>query len=307
MIDYEIVRHDRMRGVRVLINSIRIRSLHMHHDTELLYVIHGSGSVIIRNHPYHLDQNDIFVINAYEPHEILSDGNDFTLIIIQFSGHFLQEYCSLNRMLFSNGRLSEQMDKEDLADLKRDIFDLSVSYLEGGEYFSLLCVSRLSAILYSLMKHTDMILLSESEYAKRRKTEKRMMRISEYIEMNYQEPLRLRDLAEKEGVTETHLSHFIRQEFGISFQEYLRNKRLECAVRMIHTNRTLCEISDACGFSELKYMTKAFREAFHMTPAQYRALAAPAVHHAGSSDSTEYIYPAKEALALLKETASLYK
>ncbi|MCR5449627.1 MAG: AraC family transcriptional regulator [Solobacterium sp.] len=303
MIEYEIVKHDRIRGVRVLVNTIRIRSTHMHHDTELLYVIRGSGTVVIRNHPYHLKQDDSLVINAYEPHEILSEGTDFTLIIIQFSGHFLQDYCSLNHMLFPGGNLREQLSEEMMDRLKKEIFDLSVSYLEGGEYFSMFCVSRLSGILYMLMKHTDIIVLSESEYTKKRKTEKRMIRISEYIEMNYMEPIRLADLAEKEGITETHLSHFIRQEFGISFQDYLRSKRLESAVRLIGTNRTLCEISDACGFSELKYMTKAFRQAFHMTPAEYRELESPAANKTAASDSSEYIYSNAEALALLHEIA----
>ncbi len=35
MIEYEIVKHDVIRGVRVLVNTIRFRSTHMHHDTEL--------------------------------------------------------------------------------------------------------------------------------------------------------------------------------------------------------------------------------------------------------------------------------
>ncbi len=266
-------------------------------------MIRGSGTVIIRSHPYHLEQDDSLVINAYEPHEILSEESDFTLIIIQFSGHFLQDYCPLNHVLFSSGSLREQLTEETMDLLRKDIFDLTVSYLKGGEYFSLFCVSRLSGILYTLMKNTSLTVLSESEYTKKRKTEKRMIRISEYIETNYMEPVRLCDLAEKEGITETHLSHFIRQEFGISFQEYLRNKRLESAVRMINTNRTLCEISDACGFSELKYMTKAFRQAFHMSPAEYRSLESPAVHSTAGSDSSEYIYSRTEALELLQETA----
>ena len=40
-------------------------------------------------------------------------------------------------------------------------------------------------------------------------------------------------------------------------------------MRLIHTGRTLSEISEYCGFSELKYMTKAFKETIHMTPAEY--------------------------------------
>ena len=302
MIEYEIVKHDRIHGVRVLVNTIRIRSVHMHHDTELLYVIRGSGTVIIRNRSFSLSENDGIIINAYESHEILSNESDFTLIIIQFSGHFLQDYSPIRNVLFPEENLIRLLSENEMNRLREEIYDLSISYLEAEGYFRLYCVSRLSGILFRVLNNIEAQVLDEAEYAKRRKSEKRMKRISEYIEQNYQDPIRLSDIAEQEGITVTHLSHLIREQFGMSFQEYLKNKRLENAVRMIHTQRTLSEISALCGFSELKYMTKAFQEAFQMTPAEYRRMEAPAVSRNKSQDSSEYIYSRWEALRLLKET-----
>ena len=302
MIEYEIVKHDRIRGVRILVNTIRIRSVHMHHDTELLYVIRGSGTVIIRSRSYPLTENDGIFINAYESHEILSNEPGFTLVIIQFSGHFLQDYCPIRNVLFPEQNLKEILSKKDMAALGSEILDLSVAYLEADHYFSLYCVSKLSGILYRILKNADVQVLDDTEYAKRRKSEKRMKRISEFIEQNYQDTVRLTDIAEQEGITVTHLSHLIREQFGMSFQEYLKNKRLECAVRMIHSGRTLSEIAALCGFSELKYMTKAFQEAFGMTPAEYRRMEPPSFDRRNAPDSSEYIYSRNEALTLLRKT-----
>ena len=56
-----------------------------------------------------------------------------------------------------------------------------------------------------------------------------------------------------------------------------------------------------CGFSELKYMTKAFREAFHMTPSEYRDAGTPVPGGSSREDRSEYIYSRQEALDLLKQ------
>jgi AraC-like DNA-binding protein len=129
-----------------------------------------------------------------------------------------------------------------------------------------------------------------------------MKRVSEYIEANYQDQIRLSDIAEQENLTVTHLSHLISEQFGVSFQDYLKHKRLENAVRLIHTGRTLSEISEYCGFSELKYMTKAFKETFHMTPAEYRKKEEQIPSVSSLEDRSEYIYSDREALALLRQS-----
>jgi AraC-like DNA-binding protein len=302
MIEYEIVTHDRIRGVRVLVNTIRIRSIHMHHDAELLYAISGSGTIIIKNQPHPMKTGDVLLINAYESHEILSEQDGFTLVIIQFSSHFLQDYGSLRNILFLDSELRTVMKETDYHTLCRHIEQLSLAYLEGGDYFHLPVISHLSEILYLILNRTHIELLSETEYSKRRKNEKRMKRVSEYIETNYQDQIRLSDIAEQENLTVTHLSHLISEQFGVSFQDYLKHKRLENAVRLIHTGRTLSEISEYCGFSELKYMTKAFKETFHMTPAEYRKKEEQIPSVSSLEDRSEYIYSDREALVLLRQS-----
>ena len=142
---------------------------------------------------------------------------------------------------------------------------------------------------------------SEAEYTRRHRDEKRMKRISDYIEAHFQDPIRLADLAESEDITVTHLSHLIKDLFGVSFQEYLRNKRLEHALRLIHSGRPLSEISAEAGFSELKYMTAAFKETFHMTPAQYRRNVQQDPIETSMPNSSEYIWPDHEALPMLEQ------
>ena len=87
----------------------------------------------------------------------------------------------------------------------------------------------------------------------------------------------------------------------MTFQEYLKDKRLECALRLIgDSSLSLSEISEMSGFSELKYMTLAFKDKFGVTPKHYRANKITIDSKNNKTDLSEYIYTKDESISLLK-------
>ena len=303
MIEYEIIKHDKMKDLRVFINSIKMRSLHMHHDIELLLVLEGKGTIIIKSKKYYVTKGDTILINAYETHEIISNQDSLTVLIIQFSTNTLKNYYHrLNNVIFLDVLPRDKFPKKDYQVFINNILDISYSYINAEELFEFNCISKLSNILYYLFKYMNTSELSQSDYSKRNKVNKRIDRINTYIDANYQSPIRLQDIAEIENITTTHLSHFITENFGMSFQDYLTDKRLECALRMISdTSLTLSEIASSSGFSELKYMNKAFKDTFDLTPNEYREKGFISLPINKKTNASEYIYSDKESLILLKQ------
>lgn len=303
MIEYELVKHDKMKGLRVFVNSIRMRSSHMHHDIELIYVLNGKGTIVIKNDKYHVKEGDTILVNAFESHEILASYEAITVIIIQFSNHFLKDYFhNLKNALFKDVVLNKCLSKQDYDNLVENIFLLSKHYIQADKLFELICIQKLSNILYILFNNLEIEELSDPEYSRRKKTNQRINRISTFINENYTDQIRLQDIAEQEKITITHLSHIITENFGMSFQEYLKDKRLECAVRLIEdSSLSLSDISEMSGFSELKYMTKAFKEAFNLSPKEYRLKEFPSKTQHKKVNHSEYIYSREESLSLLKQ------
>lgn len=301
MIEYEIVKHDRLKDVRIFINSIRLRSVHMHRDLELFVVLKGEGTVIIKNEKHMVSKGDTILINAYDSHEIIALTDTLTLLIVQFSNHFLREYYHVMRnTVFLNCEPRKKLPEKEHRRMVNDILELSNEYLKADPLFELNCVHHLSDILYLLYRYMDTVELTENEYSKRKKLNRRIDRISSYISENYQGPLRLSDIAEMEGITTTHLSHFFTENFGMTFQEYLKDKRLECALRMIGDDSlTISEIASSSGFSELKYMTKAFKDAFGMSPSEYRTNKVITLPANKKADISEYIHSRDESLSML--------
>jgi AraC-like DNA-binding protein len=94
-----------------------------------------------------------------------------------------------------------------------------------------------------------------------------------------------RELESVPGLTRYDVSRQFRIMFGTSPYRYSLMRRLEFARERMHGQRPLVEVALDAGFADQAHFTRAFRSAFGLTPARYRALrarrrssAAPASH-----------------------------
>ncbi len=73
------------------------------------------------------------------------------------------------------------------------------------------------------------------------------------------------------GLTRYDLSRQFRIAFGTSPYRYLLMRRLDFARERIGRQRPLAEIACDAGFADQAHFTRAFKSAFGLTPARYRA------------------------------------
>ena len=74
------------------------------------------------------------------------------------------------------------------------------------------------------------------------------------------------------GLTRYNLARQFRIMFGTSPYRYLLMRRLDFARERIHQERPLVEVACDAGFADQAHFTRAFKSAFGLTPARYRAL-----------------------------------
>jgi AraC-like DNA-binding protein len=102
-----------------------------------------------------------------------------------------------------------------------------------------------------------------------------LRRARDYLDANIAEPIGLAQAADEAGVHPSHLAQSFRRCFGCSVGEYVRERRLDLAERLLATTkRPVGEIAIGCGFADNAHMTRAFRVRNHVTPSAYRALRA---------------------------------
>ncbi len=103
-------------------------------------------------------------------------------------------------------------------------------------------------------------------------------RIDEHLRSRADEQLTLQSIAGELGYSEYHFSRKFREISGLQFRDYLRYRRLAFALKAVRdTDKPLLEIALDHGFSSHEALTRAFREAYGINPAEYRRHPVPVV------------------------------
>ena len=98
-----------------------------------------------------------------------------------------------------------------------------------------------------------------------------MDRNDDCIRNKNDESLTLKLLAQEFGYSEFHFSRKFKEISGMQFRDYLRCRRLAFALKELRdTEKRVLQIALDHGFSSHEAFTRAFREAYGLTPSEYR-------------------------------------
>ena len=95
--------------------------------------------------------------------------------------------------------------------------------------------------------------------------------VDEGLRSGRDEAVALHEVAVKLGYSEYYFSRKFHEVSGMAFRDYLSGRRLALALRDVQeSGDTLLHIAVKWGFSSHEAFTRAFKEAYGVTPAQYR-------------------------------------
>lgn len=99
----------------------------------------------------------------------------------------------------------------------------------------------------------------------------RMKQMLRFVEEHYAEELTVERIADSVALSESACLRSFRQLLGTTPIQYVKQYRIEKAAGLLLTTRLRTgEIGAECGFTDLSYFTKTFREIKHCTPREYR-------------------------------------
>lgn len=114
----------------------------------------------------------------------------------------------------------------------------------------------------------------------------RLREIVDHMQAHFHAPLRVRQLAEKSGVSVAQLERLFKRVFQITPQQMLTKLRIEAAMRLLHGDDSIARIGQACGFSDQSAFARQFKSTVGMTPRDYRAMVRAGASHATPQRST---------------------
>jgi AraC family transcriptional regulator len=101
--------------------------------------------------------------------------------------------------------------------------------------------------------------------------DRKLLQVTNYINDYLDQDIKLANLAQLLGMSQSHFSYLFKQSMGISPHQYLLQQRIERAKQLLkQTDRSVMEIALTCGFDSHSHLSKQFRQLTGMTPKAYR-------------------------------------
>ena len=269
--EYELISHSKLADCTMFIVDMVYRPMHLHKELELCVVLSGSCRVSTDRHGVEAGPGEVLLFDAGSSHELCASGVPARLLTLQISNSFCARFYSQIRSIrFGCRGLSACLLPERLTALRRAMLLALRAFLRDTPEAPFACMAQVNEIFAILLSDTPYRVLSDMENMTQTRNAERMHRILHYLETHYSEPVRLSEIAEREGLTQTYLSHLFREQLHIPFQDYLARLRLEAAMLLLRqSDTTLTDAAYACGFSDPKYLNRSFQKNLGMSPRQW--------------------------------------
>ena len=98
-----------------------------------------------------------------------------------------------------------------------------------------------------------------------------LKKIDYYLESHLEQDISRKDLANFLNYSQSHVSHLIKSKLNCSFTQYLRQKRMQKAKKLLqNTDLQVKKIAAKVGFSDPNYFSRRFKKATGLSPTSYR-------------------------------------
>ena len=277
--EYELVAHNRLTDVNIFLVNLSYRVPHFHNELELCLVLSGTVEFILHGVTHRFQKGDIILLNPRQAHEISAVQNwehnqsrNCLVLSLQISYKYCQRFFpSMSYAEFDELHLNPFFPGDQLPLLQKLLTELSSCYFRQDPYYEFSCFSMINTLIETLLKKVPGHFLSEDEKKSMISRSERLSRITGYMEEHYMDRILLADLASLENLSLTYLSHFFKDNLGMSFQEYLSLLRLQQARQLVeNTSMSITDISMTCGFSDCRYLNKVYLKEFGATPLEVR-------------------------------------
>lgn len=250
-------------------------SFHCHHELEIIYIQKGSLKIICEQESHMLNEGEIAIIPPYISHALPRPESYCERFIIEVDLDLTvgEKYtnpkhkANYSRYLYKRYTFSSYWTPETCSKVKMLIFNMHEEY-----------VRQEIAWEFSIKTFMNLLLLiairSFPECKTSHRNDKAIQKLRqaiEYIALNYRSHISLKECADLCGFSPTYFSKYFKKYMGITFQNYVKNTRIEHAKWLLAiSSHSITEIALESGFSDMRVFYKLFKQETGMSASDYR-------------------------------------
>ncbi len=262
-----------------------VGKLHRHDFIEIVYIVSGKCRHIENNTSVNAQKGDLFIVNYGVDHSNVAMGDDEPFIAYDcaFSPNFLDkelspddDFLNIKSSFLLAGMFSGESESAPISlnligshffEFEQILKKMLDEYENERKGYAELLRAYLTELLIKIFRQMDAL---QSGGAKN-KQEYYINLAIQYIENNYKEKLLLSDIAYRSFLSKGYFSQLFKETTGKCFSDYLQQVRINKACEMLeNTDKSVMEISDETGFSDIKFFYTVFKRVLKTTPKDYR-------------------------------------
>ncbi|WP_041139608.1 helix-turn-helix transcriptional regulator [Beduini massiliensis] len=244
--------------------------LHTHRDAELLFCVHGSLDIRIKETIFHLKKEDYLYINLEEAHATICPVEN-EILVLQISNDFIRNISNDPNFRIENETMLEKEKKiTEPERVKTLLFQIYSHYALKEEGYHLKIYSLLFEVAYLFVREFKEIHHASIEISTL-KHQTLIQDICLYIKNHYNEPLTLNELSLQFAYTPQYIASLFQNYIGMTFLTYLNSIRIDKSLPLlINSDLSIIQISEACGFASVKSFNKVFKAIYQLSPNKFR-------------------------------------
>ena len=252
------------------------RDFHFHDFDKIVILISGSVNYMVEGTDYSMKPNDILLVRHHMIHKAVIDMSiPYDRVIIYLNSAYVDRFAP-NGGLMECFALAEKRrsclirpDDSDLAELSDCILRLERSMSDtdmGADLLRGTWLVQYMVMLNRIMQRDEKVGGEGAEY-----NEKIADALS-YINENLASELSVDELAAKSYLSRYHFMRLFKAQTGCTVHNYVRQKRLILAARLIRDGMSAAEAAAECGFSDYSAFHKAFTSTFGVSPGKMKRM-----------------------------------
>lgn len=268
--DLDIIQDDydiSLRHISVIDSKIRTNHQVLGNQCcEIYFIINGQCDYVSNEYNDTLKKNDLLFVNGRNSiASIYATTQKLKYVALGIGGILVSE----SEYEESTEHIHRQLN---FRDSKVHMFFNELIEESENQEFNYLVVSKY--MVKSILSHIERCEIAHFYPISDFKQHNELIKVKEYIDSNYRSDILLQDLAEMAFMSKYYLVHRFTSLFGVSPINYVLEKRVDGAKKMLnmYPKKKLSEVAKESGFRSQSYFNQVFKRRVGITPTNYKRI-----------------------------------
>lgn len=250
------------------------RDFHFHEFDKIVILLSGSVEYHVEGAAYKMQSGDIILVRHHMIHKAVIDVSvPYERIIIYLNSSYVDRFAPDMGLMecFASAEKRRfclvRPDDEEWGILKAQLSRLEDSTKDNGfaaEYMQGTNLAQLMVNINRIVQRGTEVKTEGAEY------NEKIADVLSYINENLSKELSVDELAARSYLSRYHFMRLFKAQTGYTVHNYIRQKRLTLAARLIRVGMSAVHAAAECGFSDYSAFHRAFTSTFGVSPGKIK-------------------------------------